>query len=204
MPASDLFTSSSDAHFRLYGTYIVVGRTVCQVIDVLRGDDRDSPEAAILALRIPSSLSNMANMGDRVINVPLGQLPLRSMYECPSGYYGESWVSRGPARQRYQGLTTSSFWFRDMYGGIEPNGMYSVTNILRPLITQKAKRSAKTSIRVGKPLTNRIMITREKFVLSCGEAIGEYAGNGNVKLLPGVQGKRVRHDLDAAGVKIIL
>ena len=195
MPASDLFSSSSDAHFRLYNTHIVIGRAAAHVIDVQRGDDKDTPEAAIIHLRF--------NKTDRCKVVQMGMLPLRAMTDCPSGYVDEKWVSRGPVRHRYQGLTMGSFWFRDAFGGIEQNDVLDVPRMLEALLPQRRQKAKSTSIRLGKPLTNRILVTRDKLVLACGEAIGEYAGQSRIKLLPGIRGRMVGADLSAADLKII-
>jgi len=193
MSAADLFINSEDACFRLHGTYIVIGKMMAKIYEVCPGDDF-SAEQARLTLVIGKD-------GNIWKDVRLGLLPLSAMFACPVGYIGEAWVSRGPARHRYQGLLASSFWFKSESEGLHQNGQHHPSDILPKLLAQPSRREG--LVKAGRPVTNKIFVTKEKGVLSKGDLIGEYAGKSRLKLLPGVPYRRIKHELDAAGLTVI-
>lgn len=170
MSAADLFRDSEDVRFRLQDTYLVIGRTLAHVA-VVHNLSQMIAGKSILDL-------TLSGAGHR--SVLLQHLPLSAMYNCPSGYVGNYWLSRGPCRQRYQGLVPGSLWGVNKYGDIIHGGIEGLGRDLKNLLSQPSKR--KKALRKGVPATNEIMVDLESHVLYKGNYVGAYEGKAEMTL----------------------
>lgn len=194
MSAADLFKDHNDVYFRLYKTHIVIGKLVARVRDASPGYS-PSAENTYLFLELQSEGDTRA--------VKLGNLPLSSMVYCPVGYIGESWLSRGPDRNRYQGITGETLWHKTPDGVLGPHfglGSQELRQILTALLAQPKRKTRR--MRKGSPITNKILVTKDDLVLNCGEIVGEYAGKNKVALL-GTPSPVLLHNLELAALSPI-
>lgn len=145
MSAADLFKDPFDVEFRLKGTWIMVGRNPYFVKSI------SAP-----TVNVKDAFLNMIDLKDDDYSVPLSKLPLSSMYACPHGYYEGTFYARGPARHRYQGITSQSFWAIMPNGYIEPCGLNSCKRILKELSVQP--RTRRPGKRPSGILTRDVMI----------------------------------------------
>lgn len=179
MSAMDLFRDGCDANFRLAGTTIIIGRLLFTINDVADKFNCGAitpvargviykPETAVTA------------------NIELRRLPMRTMYDCPSGYLEGQWYSRAPARHRYQGLVGHySLWgYSESYGiTYELPCDRSLNQCLSILLAQPRRAAIKPGeIPRGAALTNEIMVTKDNCVMFRGNYIGDYQGKRRVKL----------------------
>lgn len=133
MSAADLFRDRYDVEFRLKNTYIVVGRKPFRVKDVgCLGFDGTSVSSTALYLQ---------DIKNNITEVLLRRLPLSSMMRCPWGYYQGCWVARGPARNRFQGITGTSFWRVSAEGDATALGAVDAGDVLEQITPQPAIRA---------------------------------------------------------------
>lgn len=170
MSAADLFNAPYDAEFRLKGTYILIGRTPYYVRNVV-------PDGA----KIENTILVLQDMKDEETNVRLGQLPLNSMTACPSGYCEGMWHARGPARHRYQGITSSSFWVVMPNGMVETGAVAHVKKLMKELPLQP--RTRRPGKRPSGALTRDVFVGPGGQVLIRGRLRGEYLGENLIKPL---------------------
>ena len=168
MSAIELFKDERDADFRLRNTFLVIGREPYHVSSV-RGD---CLEDCHLILH---------NSKDEEFCVPLHKLPLSAMTACPRGYESGYWWTRGPARNRFQGITGSSLWYIEKDGQVNSEGSSNTTcfRILKSLLSQpRSRRPGKLSAGI---LTKDVMIDPNNHVLIQGRIKGSYIGADMVK-----------------------
>lgn len=170
MSAADLFKDRYDVEFRLKGTWIMIGRHPYFVRNVL--SDSGYPEDTCLFLN---------NLKDEEINVQLGRLPLNAMTSCPSGYFEGIWYSRGPDRNRYQGITGSSLWSVYPDGSLGTDGVGNCRKVLKELSMQP--RTRRPGKRPSGIITRDVYIGTAGQVLVRGRVRGKYLGENTVKPL---------------------
>ena len=173
MSAADLFNSAADVEFRLLNTHIVVGKKPYKVVEVHR--------ESFWAKDPQETLLTLSDGGGGLATVPLKRLPLRSMFDCPTGYFNGTWVSRGPCRSRHQGLVPNSFWCvvnDELRPGIDLEGL-SVYNLLSHLLSQPRRRSPASRKKSG-IMTRDVLIDRRDNVVIQGRNFGTYRKEGVV------------------------
>ncbi len=163
MSAADLFRDAHDVSFRLLKTHIVIGKKPFKIVDCISKSHYNLVQDVSL---------HLIDDKGKIIEVPLHNLPLSSMTSCPYGYFNERWYARGPARHRYQGITSSSLWGIDPDGRINLEGVYDVMHTLAELVKQPRIRPA--SKRPQGILTRDVKITSDKEVHVRGRKIGHY------------------------------
>lgn len=191
MSAADLFKDIHDVDFRLRGTMIVVGRSVFNVDQISSSGYGGSAEDAILC---------MTDMDGDPVKVPLKSLPLHAMTYCPSGYDEGIWFCRGPARHRYQGITSMSLWGVYDNGRILSEGVGGLRKLLMKLSVQpKTRRPGKRAQGI---LTRDVMIRPDSSVLVQGIIRAEHIGDSHVKLLEEPDPMTMRY-LDNAKLSVV-
>lgn len=90
--AASLFTTRSDVSFRLMDTYLIYDGEPCRVIDV--GGGHEAEESTLY----------LAGLNKDTFAVPLAEIPVDVMFDCPSGYIDETWYARVPTRTYRQGI----------------------------------------------------------------------------------------------------
>lgn len=173
MPASDLFKDTADADFRLRNTYLVIGNNYYQVCAVKNIDT--------YSMSIKKTALILQNSRGILVEALLSRLPLSAMYAAPSGYFDGGWITRGPARHKYQGLTKDSFWL--IRPDLSVNPYYCdmhLPKLFNKLLSQPRRRAK--GARAKGVLTRDIFIGQDKTVYSRGEAIGLYSGKNRLEL----------------------
>lgn len=169
MSAADLFNSPYDVEFRLKGTHIMIGRQPYYVRQAF--PDGPKVEDTILQLQDPK---------DEDIQIKLGRLPLKTMTNCPHGWFDGVWYARGPARHRYQGITGSSLWCVLPSGNLEIGGVGNPSKLLKEMAIQpRIRRPGK---RPSGALTRDVYIDKDRVKVR-GITRGEYLGENLMKPL---------------------
>lgn len=189
MSAAELFNGHEDAVFRLNKTFLVFGKTFVKVTDMTY----DSKGTQLLLRR-----------GHIDRWVALADIPLHVMAACPQGYFEEGYFTRGPDRNRYQGLLASSFHYRDtLMGGVYPNFKYSCEEVLCGLLSQKGYRTESVAPKKGQVLTNQVRIGHDHELIWRGLNVGVHEGRGKCVLHEWVDSEFVTPAIERAKLKIV-
>lgn len=197
MAASDLFVDHNDASFRLVDTHLIIGRDIFYVESVCPGSEIKS---IFLEGNLSTKCTGYDSPTPRVFN--LSKLSVLTMFNCPSGYIGDEWFSRGPLRARYQGLRRTSLWGRDVYGDWVPPPERPLWETLAKLLRQPKIYTGSAAVG-GVTRTNKVRISKSGGVLHKGAYIGEYHGNNKIKLSVGYLTIDQIHDLANANLRIM-
>lgn len=168
MSAADLFKNAYDVDFRLNNTWLMIGKEPYYV----RGTAAETNDAAETRLILVGG-KNKEQL------VRLGSLPLRAMTACPHGYFLGSWVARGPARHRFQGITRSSFWSVLPQGGIQYFGVDDCGDLLYRLANQPRIRPQ--GKRASGVLTRDVYINEGGQVFVRGRLRGHYTSHNRME-----------------------
>lgn len=171
MSATELFRDCDDAHFRLVGSYLLWKRAPYKVDNVFSSGSY-SASNIVLSLR---------DYNGDCRDTYLDKLPLRVMFDFPEGYIGKTWVCRGMARSRLQGITSDDLWPQ---GDNVPEDFYQMSIFSKLMLLAQQPRIALPGepLRRGKPVTNNILVARTGEVLYKGLVVGESAGGRTAKL----------------------
>lgn len=165
LSAATLFRDFEDVRFRLQDTYIKVGRHIFRVEDMTCRSYNDTRTTKIIGREISGRFEKSAR---------LGLLPLQTMFDAPVGYHLDRWYSRGPIRNRFQGITVRTMWGLNPYGDVIQGADVTLSNLLLALNNQPEVFSPPPGFRKGSGIrTNKVMITKGDAVIYRGRYIGD-------------------------------
>src|SRR5690606_10703028 len=102
----ELFLDANDASFRLLDTWIMIGRKPFLVAEVRPEGYNPRVMTKILGCFWDKAYEGLAPSQE----FWLERLSVLTMFACPRGYYRDTWISRGPSRNRFQGIKRSALW----------------------------------------------------------------------------------------------
>lgn len=162
MSAFHYFRDVADIRWRLADTVLYIGNTLWKVRDVNGAGD--------------IYLVDVANKY-KPQWVSINRLPSSALWRAPRGYAfldrHTYWLARGPSRDRQQGLTNNSIWYRDADFGEVGNSMFSIYSYqILGLLYQRDKLQKYSA----KSLISRDVLTKEGVVYYKGVPVGEASG----------------------------
>lgn len=162
MSAMNYFRDVADIRWRLADTVLYIGNTLWKVRDV-------NSEGALYLVDVANKY--------RPHWVSINRLPASALWRAPRGYAfldGHTyWLARGPSRDRQQGLTNNSIWYRDADYGEVGNCMFSIySSQFLGLLYQRDKLKKYSS----KSLISRDVLTMGGKVYYKGVPVGEASG----------------------------